>query len=265
MTQARFTGKVALVCGGARGIGAATARRFATEGAAVVVADVLEHEARETVLDIGRTGGQALFVPCDVSHSPAVQAVVREAVNTFGGIDVLFNNVGIARAGKVDELSESDWDVTLGTNLRGMFLACKFAVPEMRKRGGGAIVNMASAMGHASLASSVSYSASKGAVLALTRSIAIDHAPEGIRCNSVSPGTVDTPLVRAALGSLPAAVADELLKGWGRVHPVGRIGKAEEVAAVVTFLASSDAAFVTGADFRVDGGLLAGLAQPQRV
>jgi len=255
----RFEGRTIVVIGGARGIGGATARGFAVEGGAVVVADLLEAEGEATVNAIRAGGGEATFVSCDVSVPSQVEALVAQAVARYGGVDVLFNNVGIARYGKVEDLSIEDWDTTMATNLRGMFLACKFTIPEMRKRGGGVIVNTASALAHGSQALTAAYCASKGGVLALTRTIAIDHAAENIRCNSISPGTIDTPIVRIAATQIRPGHEDELAAEWGHLHPLGRMGLASEVANLVLFLASDDSSFITGSDYPIDGGIRAEL------
>lgn len=257
----RFKDQVVIVVGGARGIGGATAEAFAREDAKVVVADVLEENGAATVERITSSGGVACFRNCDVSSSADVKALIAFAVTAFGGIDVLFNNVGIVRYGKVDELSEDDWDVTLRTNLSGMFYACKYAIPEMRKRGGGAIVNTASALAHGSQPLTSSYAASKGGILALTRTIAIDYARERIRCNSISPGTINTPIVQIAAKQIDAEHSDRLIASWGEMHPLGRIGEPEEVANLVLFLASHDAEFITGSDYAIDGGIRASLVK----
>lgn len=253
--------QVAIVVGGARGIGGATAEAFAREQAKVIVADVLEEDGAATVERIESSGGVASFYKCDVSSSADVRALIAFAVTTFGGIDVLFNNVGIVRYGKVDELSEDDWDVTLRTNLSGMFYACKYAIPEMRKRGGGSIVNTASALAHGSQPLTSSYAASKGAILALTRTIAIDYASEGIRCNSISPGTINTPIVQIAAKQIDAKNPDRLIASWGEMHPLGRVGEPDEVANLVLFLASHEAEFITGSDYAIDGGIRASLVK----
>lgn len=255
----RFEGRTVVVIGGARGIGGATALAFGSEGGRVVVADLLSAEGEETACAIRSDGGDATFVLCDVSVPSQVEGLVAETVAHYGGLDVLFNNVGIARYGKVEDLTVEDWDATLSTNLRGMFLACKFAIPQMRKRGGGSIVNTASALAHGSQALTSAYCASKGGVLALTRTIAIDHAAENIRCNSISPGTIDTPIVRIAASQIRPGDEDELAVEWGNLHPLGRMGSSSEVANLVLFLASDAAAFITGSDYAIDGGIRAEL------
>lgn len=255
----RFEGRTVIVVGGARGIGGATARAFGIEGGSVLVGDVLATEGEQTVDAIRAEGGTATFVTCDVSDPIQVEALVAAAVSQYDRVDVLFNNVGVARYGKVEDLSIEDWDATLAANLRGMFLACKYAIPEMRKHGGGVIVNTASALGHGSQALTAAYSSSKGGVLALTRTIAIDHAQENIRCNSISPGTIDTPIVRIAATQIRPGHEDELATEWGNMHPLRRMGLSSEVASLVLFLASDDAAFITGSDFAIDGGIRAEL------
>ncbi len=198
----RFRDRVVVVFGGSRGIGGATALKFGLEGGSVVIGDVLEAEGEETATRIRDARGKAVFVRCDVSDPGQVQAVIERAVSEFGGVDVLFNNVGITRHGKVEDLSLEDWDAVLSTNLRSMFVACKYAIPEMRKRGGGVIVNTASALAHGSQTYASAYSAAKAGVLGLTRTIAIDYARENIRCNSISPGTIDTPIVQIAASQM---------------------------------------------------------------
>ena len=255
----RFAGKSVIVIGGARGIGAATARAFAAAGAAVTIGDVLSAEGEGTAAEIASAGGTALFRRCDVAEADDVAALVQLAADSHGGVDCLFNNVGITRYGRVHELADEDWQATLAANLTGMFLACKHAIPHMLERGGGAIVNTASALAHASQPLTSAYAASKGGVLALTRTIAVDYAGDGIRCNSISPGTVDTPIVRLAAEQIDADRVEELIASWGQLHPLGRVGTADEIAATVLFLASDEASFVTGSDFAVDGGLRASL------
>ncbi len=257
----RFRDRVVIVFGGSRGIGGATAVRFGEEGASVVIADLLHDEGDETAGRIRDVGGRAEFVSCDVSVPSQVEAAMAHAVSTFGGVDVLFNNVGITRHGRVEDLSVEDWDATLSTNLRGMFVACKYAIPEMRRRGGGAIVNTASALAHGSQTFASAYCASKGGVLALTRTIAIDYARENIRCNSISPGTIDTPIVQIAASQIRPGEEDALTAAWGDLHPLGRMGRPTEVADLVLFLASNEASFITGSDYAIDGGIRAELVR----
>lgn len=257
----RFEDRVIVITGGAEGLGRAAAIAFAHEGGAVVIGDVNVHTAAETVALIEAAGGQAAAVKCDVRRSDDVKALIERAVELFGGVDVLYNNAGINLYSIVEEMSEEDWDRQIDVNLKGTFLACKYAIPEMRKRGGGAIVNTASVQAFASQKTVAAYAASKGGVVSLTTTIALDHAHENIRCNAIAPGSIRTPMLEKAADIFAAGndTMEETITAWGRMHPLQRVGEPEEVANLVLFLASDEAAFCTGACYRVDGGLLSPL------
>jgi NAD(P)-dependent dehydrogenase (short-subunit alcohol dehydrogenase family) len=258
-TQQRFINKVAVITGAGKGIGRASAIGFAAEGAAAVIADIDAQAGAETVRQIEAAGGRALFVPGDIADEAYVKHVIAEAVRVFGGVDVLHNNAGVNKYGTVVELAAEDWDWILGVNLRATFLTCKYAIPEMRKRGGGAIVNTASVQAFASQKTVAAYAASKGGIVSLTTTIALDHARENIRCNCIAPGSVHTPMLDEAASTFGGDQPDAMLAQWGDMHPIGRVGRPEEVALLVRFLASDDAAFITGACYRIDGGLLSNL------
>ncbi|KKC45912.1 MULTISPECIES: SDR family NAD(P)-dependent oxidoreductase [Paenibacillus] len=241
----RFKDKVVVVTGGASGIGEATARRFAAEGASVVIADFSEHG--QAVADSLEAG---LFVRTDVTREDQVQAMVEQTVAKFGRLDILFANAGIAHDAPADKLASDAWQKTIDINLSGVFLCGKYALQQMLKQGGGgAIVNCGSIHSHVGKAGVTAYAAAKGGVKLLTQSMAADYAGKGIRVNAVCPGYIDTPLI----GGRSEAVTDHLVG----LHPMGRLGKPEEVAAAVLFLASDDASFVTGASLLVDGGYTA--------
>ena len=240
-----------VIFGGARGIGAAVAKRFSQAGAAVLVGDVLEEEGTE----LAASDQNIEFLRCDVAREEEINGVFDLSLSQVNKIDVVFNNVGIARYGEVDELSLADWEFSLRVNLTAQFLSCKRAVTEMKKSGGGTIINTASVLGHASQKTTAAYSATKAGVLGLTRTIAIDHAKDGIRCVSISPGTIDTPLVQIAASTFEGREPDELRREWASQHPLNRLGRPEEVAETVYFLASPGAAFITGSDIPIDGGI----------
>ena len=255
----QFEEKVAVITGAGGGIGKATAEAFAQEGAAVVIADVDAESSEQVAQEIRSQRGKAHGVVADISRSTDAQKIAVEAVRTFGGIDILFNNAGIQTYGTVVDTDEATWDRTLDINLKGTFLVSKYCVPEMIKRGGGAIINMASVQGLASQARVVAYTASKGGILAMTRTMAIDHAGDKIRVNAICPGSVDTPMLRWAAHEFVPENPSQAIEDWGKLHALGRVASPAEIARVVLFLASADASFMTGSTVVIDGGMLAGL------
>ncbi len=246
----RFEGRVALITGGGSGLGRATALRLASEGAAVVVADINPDGGRETCRLIGAEGGRALFVQADVTRAADAEKMVAETVEAFGRLDVLVPSAGVGAGGTVVDVSEQDWDRVVDLDLKGVFLSCKFAVPAMLETGGGAIVTVSS-IGGMQGKGGASFCAAKGGVVNLTRSMAIAHARQNVRVNCICPGWVRTPINEAVLKDPErrAKIAD--------MHPMGRLGTPEEIAAAAAFLASDEASWITGAVLPVDGGYLA--------
>lgn len=271
----RFDGKVAVITGAASGIGAATARRFAQEGARVVVADIDEAGAKRTA---GEIGDAALALRVDVSDPGAVETMVARTVETLGGLDVLHNNATMVETGPITKLSVEGWNRTLAVNLTAVFLGIKAAVPAMRRQGGGAIVSTASISGLAGDYGLAAYNAAKAGVINLTRTAAIELARYRIRVNCVCPGGIATPLLGSLIGTNdpvthwktssggPGLSAEQQRRYRERLeqaHPLGRLGNPEEIAAVVAFLASDDASFVTGAAIVADGGVTAHTGIPR--
>jgi NAD(P)-dependent dehydrogenase (short-subunit alcohol dehydrogenase family) len=255
----RLDDKVTLITGAGSGIGEAIARAFAAAGAQVVVADVDAPAASRVAASIAEAGGRAHVLVVDVADEAQVQAAFAEVASRFSRLDVAVNNAGISHVGNVLETSLDDWERVMGVNARGVFLCAREAVRQMRAQQppGGAIINLASVAALVALERRLPYSASKGAVLALTRSIAIDFVAEGIRCNAICPGTVHTPFVERFLAQSFAGQEDAVRQQLHARQPVGRMGLPEEIAAAALYLASDEAAFVTGSALVIDGGLTA--------
>ena len=251
----RLENKKAIVTGGAGGIGRATSLAFAAEGASVAVVDLNAEAAEAVAEEIRAAGGNAIAIGADVSSEDDIIRVVATANEAFDGIDVVFNNAGIIRRTTAVETTVEEWDRVFGVNVRAIFLMCKHVVPVMKANGGGSIVNTGSGWGLKGGGQAISYCASKGAVVNMTRALAIDHGPDGIRVNSVNPGDVDTGMLRDEAKQLGQDQAGFLAEAAER--PLNRMGQPSEVASVVAFLASADASYVTGADIAVDGGVRA--------
>jgi len=252
--------KIALITGGASGIGRETALLFAQEGAAVVVCDVDESGGRETVAQIQAQAAQAIFVKADVSKAMDCETMVSQAEETFGRLNILFNNAGIMHSGDDNAMAteEDVWDLTMAVNLKGVFLGCKYGIPALQRAGGGSVINTASFVAIIGAATpQIAYTASKGGVLAMTRELAVIHARENIRVNALCPGPLHTELLMKFLNT-------EEKRQRRLVHiPMGRFGEAREMAQAALFLASDDSSYVNGSTFTVDGGITAAYVTPE--
>jgi NAD(P)-dependent dehydrogenase (short-subunit alcohol dehydrogenase family) len=249
----RVDGKSVVLTGGASGIGRASARMLAAEGAAVVIGDV-DEAAAAVAAEINDSGGRATFARTDVRSWSDVQHLVEAAVEEHGRLDAIVNNVGVAIGGSAGEMSEDDWNRVIDINLTGVWRGMRYAIPEMRKAGGGSIVNVSSVQSLVGFIGWAGYAASKGGINALTQQAAVEYAPDGIRVNAVIPGTILTGMNEGILAEHPDP--DGLMAEWTAMHPVGRIGQPEEVATAVVYLASDESSFVTGMLLRVDGGMV---------
>jgi NAD(P)-dependent dehydrogenase (short-subunit alcohol dehydrogenase family) len=253
----RLEGKVALITGGGSGMGKVASMLFAREGASVVLTDVNDEAGDETAAEIGE---QAIYVHADVSSEADAKAMIDAAIERFGHLDVLYNNAGVMPPddGSITDTSDATWDRVLSVNVKGVAHGCRFGIPPMLDSGGGSIINVASFVAWMGAATSqTAYTSSKGAVLAMTREIAVEYAHRGIRCNALCPGPIETPLLMQLL-------SDEEKRERRFVHiPMGRLGQAEEVANAALFLASDDSSYMTGASLIVDGGITAAYVTPE--
>jgi len=252
--EARLTGKVALITGAASGQGRAAARLFAAHGAAVAVVDVNDDGAHETVEFVEKDGGRASAIHADVARRTDCDGMVAETVETFGRLDVLYNNAAIQMSGRVVETTEAMWDITLATNLTAIFRACRAAIPHMLRGDGGSIINTASTLGQQGSEGYAAYGAAKAGLIALTRQIAVEYGP-AVRANVIAPGSIDTPRFRRVADAMDDTHG--FLAMLERAIPLQRLGEADDVAHVALFLASDNSAYTSGAVLPCDGGLAA--------
>ncbi len=271
--------KIALITGGASGIGRAAALVFAREGAKILVADILAESGQETAALVRQAGGEATFVQCDVTQAAQVEALIDAAVANYGRLDCAFNNAGIeGQAAPTAECSEANWDRVVNINLKGVWLCMKYEIKQMLRQGGGAIVNTASVAALVAEPARCAYAAAKGGVVQLTRTAAIEYAKAGLRINAVCPGAIQTPMIDRALAEMkintmsPGAIRSPLIERManglmglrpvqamflGMMHPLGRAGKPEEIAQAAAWLCSDAASFITGHALTIDGGMTA--------
>jgi NAD(P)-dependent dehydrogenase (short-subunit alcohol dehydrogenase family) len=251
----RLLGKVAVITGAATGIGKASALLFAQEGASVVLIDIDRDHGEEVAEQIRTSEGRASFIRADVSRTEDVRTLVSSVVDLEGKIDVLFNNAAINYFGKITDTAEDDWDRVMNVNVRGVFLGCKYVIPVMQKSGGGSIINTASAAAIVGLKNLAAYTASKGAVLQLTKNLALDYAADGIRVNALCPGVTATEMTLKLIDESPDPSAAR--RRFDTARPIGRMGEPLEIAKAALFLASDDSSYMTGAHLLVDGGYCA--------
>jgi len=253
----RLSGKIAIITGGASGIGRSAVSLFAREGAKVVIADVDAALAETAVEQMKGAGGKICSVPTDVSNASQVKRMVQVAIDKYGRLDILFNNAAINPTGSVTDMAEEVWDKEMAVNLKGIFLCSKYAIPEMKKVGGGVIINTASIAGIMANANNCAYCTSKGGVIMLTKQMAIDYASFNIRVNCICPGFTQTPMLEAFFHAQPDPKAAR--RAVAAIHPIGRIGNPEDIAYGALYLASDEASWVTGTALVIDGGLISHL------
>ncbi len=253
----KLDGKIALITGGGSGIGRATSLLFAQEGAKVAIADWVEANGQAVVAEIKKSGGEAITIKTDVSKAADAEKMVRETIAHFGRLDILYNNAGIGKAKVLHTMTEEEWDRTLDIDLKGVFLGCKYALPELMKHGG-VILSTASVAGIEGIRRMGSYCAAKAGVILLTKSMAMDYAEYGIRVNCICPGGIGTPLFETGYDKLTPERKERALNAFKALHLVNRIGQPEEIAKTALFLCSDDASFITGQAIVVDGGYTTG-------
>ncbi|MFD0828292.1 SDR family NAD(P)-dependent oxidoreductase [Neobacillus sp. M.A.Huq-85] len=253
----RLKDKVACITGAGSGIGKSTAILFAKEGASVVIIDLNRENGENSRMEIIRTGGDATFIHADVTDAHSVKEMIEQIIEKFGRIDILFNNAGISGVGRLHEINPEAWDQVMNVNIRGVFLTSKFALPYMMERRSGSIINMSSCIAEIGLAKRASYSASKGAVLALTKSMQVDYAPYQIRVNALLPGTILTPFVEKYLKD-SYSDPEEALESIKTRQLSGELGRPEDVAKAALFLASDESTFMMGSPLYIDGGVVFG-------
>lgn len=250
----RLDGKTAVITGSADGIGHAIAQAMAREGAYVVLGDIADDKGEKAAAALRAAGWKASYLHCDVAEDADIAGLVDAAIKQTGRIDILVNNAAIAIGGMpVHEMTDEQWHRLIAINLTSVFRGCKYALPHMIRQKAGSIINMASAQGHIGLDGWTAYAGAKGAVMSMSRQMAVEFGPHNIRVNSISPGTINTPMNEQLIGQL----GEGLMQSWVGMHPIGRIGRPEEVAEAAVYLASDTAGFTTGIDLRVDGGLTA--------
>jgi len=252
----KLSGRVAVITGAGSGIGRATCLLFAREGAKVVAADIDEKSGSETVELITKAGGKTTFARCDVTKESDIKQLFEKAVSTYGKVDILFSNAGIEMVRTIDTTTEIDWNRIMDINVKGVFYCAKYAVPIMKKNGGGSIINAGSIAGVISTPMNIAYCASKGAVVNMTRAMAVEFAPFKIRVNATCPAGIMTPMMDREINAY-GKPREQSMREWQAAHPIGRMGSAEEVAKAVLFLASDESSFTTGSLLMVDGGYTA--------